>query len=484
MEEIIEKASDGATENEAPAAEIRLRSDEDFLNRGFELCGLYQKKRELIRELKQQRNNEKEAEVAGLNAEIKEGEASFWRGVSVAVAAGHKFAFEEFSKRYELELSEKRMLLFFFYLEFFHISKNVCFEMELLEVMDLEGTALSRVKAFKYFTRSSRLVVNHLIVPEQWNNGESATQTFALNGSAIDMFSMLMNGELIPEAVKKEKKIQHKGTKECEEVGRLKEPEYKMEDVVLKEGLKDKVMFFLSSLKDPGIQALEIEKTIKKGKGVNFLFYGPPGTGKSMLAEAVAAYLNKKLLVVEAPKIFGRFVGETDKAIARIFEVAKANDLVLCLDEADSLLYNRNYAGQEHDIRFVNVMLQEIERFEGVSIFTTNMDNLLDPAVERRLSLRVQFELPDEKMRAEIWKAHIPPVVKISEDVDFLSLAKRFEFSGGYIKNAVLNALRKVALRKQDTVTMEDLVWGGSMEKEGLFNKERPKGSIGFAALG
>jgi len=459
-----------------------LTNDEEYMKRYFAIGELYYAKRVVLRGLKSGGDTALAGKIPGLNEDIREKEGVFFENVAREVSAGGKFAFETMAEQFKLDPYEKRVLLFFLFLEFFHVDDNLCAEMDLLELMDLEDSPCVRMRSFKYLRKNAQLFNQRLLTGEGINTEKSSTFNVALTSLALDTFSGLLNGEKASEDGAKED--DKDPSRECDEVGILKVPEYNLEDVVLKENLKDKVMFFLSGLKEPGIQALGIDKTIKKGKGVNFLFYGPPGTGKSMLAEAVAAHLDKKLLIVEAPKIFGRYVGETDKAISRIFKVAKANNLVLCLDEADSLLYNRNYAGQEHDIRFVNVMLQEIERFEGVAIFTTNMDNLLDPAVERRLSLRVQFELPDEKMRAEIWKSHVPAEVKVAEDVDFLSLSKRFEFSGGYIKNAVLNALRKVALRKQDTVTMEDLLWSGGMEKEGLFNKERPKGSIGFTALG
>ena len=482
MEETIEKSNETIKESTTAGAEIILKNDEEFLSRGFELCGLFQKKKELLRELKHHKTPKKEAEIAALNAGIREKDSAFWENTSTAVTVGNKFAFEELSQCYGLDLYEKRMLLFFYFLEFFHVSDNLCPEMELLELFSLDGSDYSRIKNVKYFTRANRLFVNNLVIGKAQVAASSATVVYALHCSAIEKLSKLLNGEKIDEDNKKKEDLH--SAFECEEIGMLKVPEYKLEDVVLKESVKDKVMFFLSSLKEPAMESFGIGQTIKNGKGLNILFYGPPGTGKSMLAEGIADYLGRKLLLVETPKIFSRWVGETDKAIAKIFKIAKDNGLVICMDEADSLLYNRCYAGQEHDIRFVNVMLQEIERFEGVAIFTTNLDSHLDPALERRITLRVQFELPDEKMRAEIWKAHIPSAVKVAEDVNFFLLAKRFEFAGGYIKNAVLNALRKIALRKQDMISMEDLVWSGNMEKEGLFNKAQRKGSVGFTALG
>ena len=89
--------------------------------------------------------------------------------------------------------------------------------------------------------------------------------------------------------------------------------------------------------------------------------------------------------------------------------------------------------------------------------------------------------MPDEKIRTQIWRSHIPDTIRLSEDVDFSALAKQYSFAGGYIKNAVLNSLRRVTLRKQGILTMDDLIFGANMEKEGMFNKENSKGVLGFA---
>jgi len=175
---------------------------------------------------------------------------------------------------------------------------------------------------------------------------------------------------------------------------------------------------------------------------------------------------------VEFPKITSRWYGETDKNIASIFKSAKEHNVVICIDEADSLLYNRNFAAQEHDIRFVNIMLQEIERFEGEIILTSNMDNLLDPALERRVSLKIRFDLPDKKIRTEIWRSHIPSKVSLGQDVDFTILARQFEFSGGYIRNAVLHALRRLAQDKRNTITMDDLLLEHGLKRTDFCQRE------------
>jgi SpoVK/Ycf46/Vps4 family AAA+-type ATPase len=152
------------------------------------------------------------------------------------------------------------------------------------------------------------------------------------------------------------------------------------------------------------------------------------------------------------------------------------------MDEADSLLYDRgSFAAQEHDIRFVNIMLQELERFEGVIILTSNMDALLDPALERRIGLKIKFESPDKKSQTDIWKMHIPDNISLSSDISFEALAGKYDFSGGNIKNAVLNAIRRIGRDNRMTMTMSDLVFGADLEKEGMFTKKEGRRIVGFA---
>lgn len=126
-------------------------------------------------------------------------------------------------------------------------------------------------------------------------------------------------------------------------------------------------------------------------------------------------------------------------------------------------------------------MLQELERYEGVIILTTNMDVLLDPALERRIALKIKFEAPEQALQAEIWKAHIPESITLSGDIDFKLLAKRYDFPGGNIKNSVLNAIRKISSEKRTTLTMADLVFGADMEKDGMFYKKQERKIVGFA---
>jgi len=486
-----------------PSETIVLKTDQDYFSSYINIGKLYQEKR-LILDQKQGSNTEShsprrryfktslrktlkaptrkkqekpevlEKKTSLLNEKIKKTEQLFWGAVENAQKEGIKFVFEDIASRFGLQLFEKRILIFFYYLEFHEINRNVCLKDDLLFLFDLENSVFARLLHYKYFNYKTALFENNFLAFTGRKGFESERVEIALTSHALMSLSEELNGQK-PDPNKRDL------SSDFDSVGYVKEPEYVIDDVLLKDEIKDKVKLFLDAFRDNKLEAMGVKERIKKGLGTVFLFYGPPGTGKSMLAEAMAKYVNKKILMVEYPKIMERWVGATDKNIANIFQVAKKEDLVVVLDEADTLFYNRAFAFQEHDIRFVNEMLQELERFEGMIILTTNMTELLDQALERRVSLKIKFEPPTKEARCKIWQSHLPKQLKVSEDVDFNLLANKYEFSGGNIKNAVLNAMRKIVSRKGDTLLMQDLTYGADMEKDGMYSSLH-KEPMGFLA--
>ena len=458
-----------------------IKDDKEYLEEYFAVCNLYLKKRLLINKLwyapgstertAPQAKETVQDELDSLNLIIRDEEKTFWEKTERSKQAGKALATEEFISHFQLSTLERRIFLFLLYLEIYYPNEAHCFDYELVQLFDQDSSPVSKIQGLSGFMkRENQLLKNNIIDLSLRHCRSDDYRIYALSGIVIPFLAEMLGGkkknyeELI-------KKPDENGNL-YETVGCAKEPKYSLDQVVLKDELKEKVLFFLDSQKK-----LEENKT----QGIRFLFYGPPGTGKSMLAEAVAGHLGKKLFMAEFPKIASRWFGDTDKKIARLFSEAVKGGFVLCIDEADTLLYSRNYAAQEHDIRFVNEMLQELDNFKGIVVLTTNMDTLLDPALERRLSLKVKFELPDEKLRQQIWKSHIPLDVKLAQDIDFALLARRYEFSGGYIRNAAQNALRRLSKDNRDTLTMEDLLFGANLEQEGLFVKEN-KSKIGFFA--
>ena len=463
-----------------------ISSDNEYIDGQFKVCGLLMQKYELLREIKEAGSNKSpdkrksegsfKAKIHVFNAKIKEEDAIFWQDVEVSLKEGKRFIIEEFAAYHKLDLFEKRILLFFLYLEFCRPAKNVVSKDEILSLFDLDDSLLMRIKNARYLVYYAPLLSGNIIRLENMQfHGFSKTE-YALTPFAVTQISRMLNGEAPDWDNDKTSEIS-----KCDSVGYTKQPECTLDNVILKPDIKEKVRFFIESFKDDRLETFGVSETIKNSKGIIFLFYGPPGTGKTMLAEAIAKEVGKAMLLVEYPKIMSRWVGETDKKISAAFKAAWEQKLVLVMDEADSLLYNRSYATQEHDIRFVNEMLQELEKYEGIVILTTNMDNLLDQALERRVSLKVRFELPDEAMREKIWQSHVPSTVKFGEQIDFASLAKRYDFSGGHIKNAALNAMRRISLRNENRIYMEDFIFGADMEKDGMFNSKNEKKIKGFS---
>lgn len=181
------------------------------------------------------------------------------------------------------------------------------------------------------------------------------------------------------------------------------------------------------------------------GLGLALNFAGPSGTGKTICAEAIAHSLGRQLLVVRYAELESMWMGETSKNVAAIFRTASEEQAVLLFDEADAIAARRSTSmesgAQRESNGVVNVLLQELERYTGVVIFATNLAANFDPAFERRIRTHVLFELPGEQERLRIWKVQLHPTrTPLGPDVDFASLARQYEVSGGDIQNAVLKA--------------------------------------------
>ena len=179
------------------------------------------------------------------------------------------------------------------------------------------------------------------------------------------------------------------------------------------------------------------------GRGLSVLFYGPPGTGKTMAASIIANYLGLDLFRIDLSRIMNRYVGETEKNLARVFDEAERGRVMLLFDEADSLFAKRTSVKSTND-RYANLevayLLQRMENFEGVTVLTTNIEANLDDAFKRRIRYRIYFPMPDGPTRGRLFKSLIPKNAPIRPDIPYDLLGEHFEISGGHIKQAVLKA--------------------------------------------
>jgi SpoVK/Ycf46/Vps4 family AAA+-type ATPase len=182
---------------------------------------------------------------------------------------------------------------------------------------------------------------------------------------------------------------------------------------------------------------------VGKGLGTSALFSGPPGTGKTMVAALVAKELGLELYQVDMAKMVSKFIGETERNLAGLFDAAEAGHAILLFDEADSLFGKRTEVKSSND-RYANLetnyLLQRLESFMGICLLTSNHESNIDPAFQRRLSLHLRFELPEVEEREALWRAMLPAAAPVAQDLDMATFARRFVMSGGYIRNAALRA--------------------------------------------
>ncbi len=223
---------------------------------------------------------------------------------------------------------------------------------------------------------------------------------------------------------------------------------------------------------------------------LTMLLYGPSGTGKSFLAEGFAGSLDRKLFVVDAERILSKWHGQSEKQLQRVFDAyshsrnAEGAFPVMLLNECDQLLADRSrLAGStsvdltEH--RMQNILLENLERFEGILIATTNLRDALDHAFERRFDYKIELPIPDPGARLLLWKAHIPSAIPRSSDVDLATLANDFVITGGRIALIAYNAIR-TALLRGDALTQSDLLNACAIELRGSFEATRSRAAIGF----
>ena len=201
------------------------------------------------------------------------------------------------------------------------------------------------------------------------------------------------------------------------------------------------------------------DKKLSLGKGLSLLFTGPSGTGKTMAAQILAGELGLDLYKIDLSTVISKYIGETEKNLARIFAEAVTSNAVLFFDEADALFGKRSEVRDSHD-RYANIeinyLLQRMEEHEGTVILATNLRKNMDEAFVRRIQFTIEFLFPNADQRRAIWEKTMPDSMP-RRDLDLELMANRFELAGGSIRNIVLSA---AFLGAEDgrCVTMEHLL--------------------------
>ncbi|NMM47265.1 ATP-binding protein [Marinigracilibium pacificum] len=206
------------------------------------------------------------------------------------------------------------------------------------------------------------------------------------------------------------------------------------------------------------LQHSDLKKRIKPG--YRTLFYGPPGTGKTLTASLIGNEFNIPVYRVDLSLIVSKWVGETEKNLKQLFDMAENKHWALFFDEADSLFGKRTQTSSAND-RYANqevsYLLQRIEDFPGLVILASNLKNNMDPAFSRRFQSTILFPMPDSEMRFQLWKKAFPEDFIMEEAINFRDIARKYELAGGAITNVIRYCTLKAYSRGKNEIWLEDL---------------------------
>ena len=230
-------------------------------------------------------------------------------------------------------------------------------------------------------------------------------------------------------------------------------------------------------------------RRIPLGRGLTALFSGDPGTGKTMAAQVLARQLGLDIYRVDLSAVTSKYIGETEKNIAHLFDAAHECGGILFFDEADALFGRRSEVRDAHD-RYANLetgfLLQRMEEHEGVTVLATNRAGDLDDAFIRRFHVILRFPMPDAEHRLRLWRSlllpDVPGAAAVRESPELARLARMFAISGGEIRNAVL-AAAFIAASASRELTVTDLrrALGREFTKRGRILDQRQRRELEVA---
>lgn len=198
-----------------------------------------------------------------------------------------------------------------------------------------------------------------------------------------------------------------------------------------------------------------LERILKAG--YRSLFYGPPGTGKTLMATLIGKRNGLDVYRVDLSMIVSKYIGETEKNLAKVFDMAENRNWILFFDEADALFGKRtstNTSNDRHANQEVAYLLQRIEDFPGIVILATNLRSNIDEAFSRRFQSVIYFPMPDAELREELWRKMLPPAWLPGGGDKLIRQAAVHELSGGSISNVIRRCALRLLMRKEEKLTV------------------------------
>lgn len=281
---------------------------------------------------------------------------------------------------------------------------------------------------------------------------------------------------------KQSKKIKIESVLKDQDIFELIEPSTDINDIIMPENTKELLENILKQQDKKVLERLH-SWGIKSNKNIEakIIFYGPAGTGKTMSALAMAKSMKKSVLSFDCSKILSKWVGESEQNVRKIFDTYKnivqtcKQSPILLLNEADQFLSTRVDGSSGSDKmhnQMQNIFLEQIERFSGVIIATTNFLESLDSAFSRRFDYKIEFKKPDFKDRLKIWEKFLPKKALFEKDFD-INILSNYELSGAQILMVVKNTALKVAVSQDGVFKMQDFIESIQKELNSSFDKSK-----------
>ena len=388
---------------------------------------------------------------------------------------------EEIFKDKNLESKEQIIFLALLKDEYSSSEENLRDMNTLIELVSSDD--MDKIKNRSLLEESSKLIQSSLI------DYDEILTPFGMISRSFFINEDVLQTVMHPQKKKKRQKIRLDMLIKEQEIFELIEPKSQLDDVILNPKTKESLTTLLGQL-DKSVTNLLKEWGIKDKKGsidARIIFYGPAGTGKTMTALSLAKSMKKQVLSFDCSKILSMYIGESEKNVRKIFDTYKdlvqksRSEPVLLLNEADQFLTARTsvtaHSADKMYNQMQNIFLEQIERFDGLLIATTNLLENIDSAFSRRFNYKIKFDKPNTAQRVELWKKMLPKNARYgSFDIDKLST---YNLTGGQINLIVRNVAYKVATRKEPIFNMEDFENEIKMELSANFDNDK---SMGFLA--
>ena len=391
-----------------------------------------------------------------------------------------KLLLDKFFKQKKMEAKEQVIFIALLREEYSAAATSLREMNTLIELISLDE--YERIKNRSLLEDGSNLISSGIIDYEEMLN------PFGGISRAFYIVDEVLQSIMHPHKNKKVRRLKLNALIEEQDIFELIDPETSLSDMVLSEKIEETLQNLMRQMDKEVVARLVAWgiKDKKSGIDARIIFYGAAGTGKTMTAYSLAKSLKRQVLAFDCSKILSMYVGESEKNVRKIFDTfydlseKTKSEPILLLNEADQFLGARssgNITGsdQMHN-QMQNIFLEQIEKFRGMLIATTNLLENIDKAFSRRFDYKIEFKKPDEKQRLELWKKMLPVDAPYAKDLNIEELAK-YSLTGGQINLIVKNTAYKIAVQEKPLFTQKDFIDEINREKDANFDSEK---SMGF----